>query len=175
MDSWRTHKYNCHLSPSLQRLRHTGTERRSAWRAVEPCWSCAGDRSVCKTDHINTSFLSQKIGPTGGSGKLHPKDRRKMGRGRQYLYITSKVNLLFSNTHTRTEAGLTGNNMYACQLKQSCINKNSKIASKKYNIKVKQGSAWILICTLQLWWKRQVEQTADWTTAQALFHRLGPF
>lgn len=133
MDSWRTHKYNCHLSLSLQRLRHTGTEQLSIWRVPEPHHSCVGDRSVCKTEYINTSVFVTKIGPTGGSGKLHPKDGTEKWRG---IYSMSKPSESLSHRHTAEVIC-----MCACQLKQSCINKNFKIVQEHENITQRSNRA----------------------------------
>ena len=88
MDSWRTHKYNCHLSPSLQWLRHTGTEHRSAWRALELRQSCAGDRSVCKTEYINTSVFVTENRSYRRELEIAPKRQKKEGEVCiYYIYI----------------------------------------------------------------------------------------
>lgn len=101
MDSWRTHKYNCHLSQSLQWWCHTGTEHRSAWRALELRLSeGGGGRSVCKTEYINTSVLvTENRSCRRELSKLHTKDRTKKRRS-MHTYIDAHI--CHKPTGTRT-------------------------------------------------------------------------
>lgn len=83
MDSWRTHKYNCHLSPSLQQVvpHAMGT---AAPVRLERATVCVRDRSVCKTVYKHLRFFFFNVAENMSyrkNSKLHPKDTRSISHG----------------------------------------------------------------------------------------------